>query len=102
MPIISKLEKSQVEFLLKNSNDPAIAKQFGITRQAVYNIRKKFNIPSSRSQLPSKQKQIIELRREGASVPKISIIVNKSQSYVYKILRSEARGARINTPDENP
>jgi transposase len=97
--MISKIEKSHLEYLLKNGNDNTVAKQFGVTRQAVYKMRKKFQIPPSK--IPSKRTQILELRRDGASVSKISIIVEKSQSYIYKILRIEAYGGRVNPPDKN-
>lgn len=101
MSIVSKMEKSQIEFLLKDGNDSTIANQFGITRQSIYKIRKKFQIPSARSRVSPKRKQIVELRRERVSVSKIAAITGTSQSYVYKILRSEERGSRINPPDKN-
>ena len=97
---ISEMEKGQIEFLLKGGNDNTVARQFGITRQMVYKIRKKFHIPSSRTN--TKRKQILELRREGTSVSKISIISGASPSYIYKILKGETRGPRVNTPDQNP
>ena len=101
MSILSKMEKGQIEFLFKDGNDCIIAKQFGVTRQFAYKIRKKFQIPSSRSKIYSKRKQIVNLRREGASVSSISVIVGMSQSYIYKILRSEIHGARVNSSNKN-
>lgn len=100
---LSKMGKNQIEFLLKDNNDPTVAKQFGITRQAVYNIRKKFGIPSSKSKASDKKQRIIELRNEGLSVTKVSSVCNVSQSYVYKVLK-EAFNAqkRENSSDQNP
>lgn len=92
MSVLSRMEKSQVEFLLKDNNDATVAEQFGVTRQAVYHVRKKFNIPSSRRYSLENIKKIIELRAAGTPVQKIATIVNMSHSYVYKILRGVLNG----------
>lgn len=102
MSALSKMEKSQIEFLLKDSNDSLVAKQFGVTRQAVWAIRKKFDLPSSRTGAQTRKLKILELRRDGLSVAKISATVNMSQSYVYKVLQSRKQdGKGVDTPNQD-
>ncbi len=102
MSTLSKMEKSQIEYLMRDSNDSIVAKQFGVTRQAVWAIRKKFDIPSSRVSSESRRIKIIELRKKGLSVAKISSVINMSQSYIYKVLKLRKRnGAGINTSKQD-
>ena len=89
---LSKMEKSQIEFLLRDNNDPAVAKQFGVTRQAVYAIRKKFGIASSRRSSNTRKNTILTMRREGVPIATIASSLHMSQSYVYKVLRQETNG----------
>jgi len=88
MSVLSKMEKSQLEFLMRDNNDSSVAKQFGVTRQAVYAIRKKYNIPSSRHNAPIRISRILDMKRQGTSAANIAHIVNVSQSYVYKVIRN--------------
>lgn len=101
MSALSKMVKSQIEFLLKDSNDAIVAKQFKVTRQAVFHIRQKFGIPSSRYRAKEKKETIVDLRRNGIPVSKISAITKMSESYIYKVLKGYKNGARIQTSDEN-
>lgn len=93
MTDLCKLNKNQIEYLLINNNDPAIAKQFGVTRQAVYAIRKKFNIPARRINT----KMIIEMKRQGKSVSKISTVTGVSISYIYKVLKNGINSSEKDT-----
>jgi len=97
---LSKMTREQVLFLLNESNDPAIAKQYGITRQAVFHIRKKFGIPSSRAGTEDRARKIVELRKQGTSVAEISSVLKKSQSHIYRVLRKN--GTRIDSTVKNP
>lgn len=102
MSALSKMEKSQVEFLLRDNNDSSVAKQFGVTRQAVYAIRRKFGIPSSRYKAPARRARILDMRRDGATVPKIATVLGMSQSYVYKVLRNNPEGLNGKSGAESP
>ena len=90
MSELSGMTQNQFEFLLKGNNDSSIARQFGITRQSVYNIRKKFGIKSSKNDF--KKKKIIELHQNGLGVTKIILATGMSQSYIYKVIH----GSRSN------
>jgi len=87
MSMLPKMEKSQVEFLMRDNDDPSAARQFGVTRQAIYALRKKFGIPSSRQKAPAIRDRILDMRTKGTPVSKIATSMNMSQSYVYKVIR---------------
>ena len=100
MSTLSGMGKEQIEFLLKDNNDAAVAKQFGVTSQAIYHIRKKFGIPPSRRVV--KKTNILDLKKQGASVAKIATIVRMSQSYVYKTLRGDCGKSRTEPSVKDP
>ena len=84
MSELSSMTRNQFEFVLRGNNDSSVAKQFGVTRQAVYHIRKKFGIQSVKNDF--KKKKIIELHGKGLGVTKIVQTTGMSQSYIYKVI----------------
>jgi len=98
---LSRMTKAQAELVFKEHNDSEVAKQFGITRQAVYHIRKKFSISSSRRLILPRNKKIMDLHRDGVAPGKIATIAGISMSYVYQIIKKEFYAGRVNSPEQN-
>lgn len=67
-------------------SDVCIARELGITKQAVYRLRKKYEITSSRSRIPKRNQKIIESRLAGKSVAAIARKFRLSPPMVYRIL----------------
>ena len=89
---LSRMTKEQLDLIFKDCNDIEVSKQFGITRQAVYHIRKKFNIPSSRRLISARNQRVVELSRDGVAPGKIATITGISMSYAYQIIKREKNG----------
>jgi len=100
MSSLSSMSREQLLLIFKNYNDCEVAKQFGVTRQSVYYIRKKFNIPSSRQHIQSRNKKVLELYKKDVKCCKIASIVGISLSYVYKIIKDN-NGGRKNSSEQN-
>lgn len=62
-----KLSKADlIKLLKKYTTDEAIAKKFGVTRQAIHQQRKKYGIKSSYADNPGRNRKIIALYKMGA------------------------------------
>ncbi|ERP31214.1 helix-turn-helix domain-containing protein [Chitinivibrio alkaliphilus] len=79
----------------KYHTDAAIAEFYGVTRQAIYKLRKKYGIPAYERSFAGRNTHIRLLYRQGLSVEKIARRYRVSQSSVYRILREEALGNRV-------
>ena len=85
MARISKndLIKLQKKFM----TDARIGEEFGITRQAVHQLRKKYGIDSRTAGNPERNKEMVELRDTGKSVETISKKFKLSIPQTYRILK---------------
>jgi hypothetical protein len=63
MPRINKTELIKLQKTLKT--DPAIGKKFGITRQAVHQIREKFGLPPVWTKNDTRNSKIYSLYKKG-------------------------------------
>ena len=63
MPRLSKAELIKLQ--KKLTTDEAIGKKFGITRQAVHQIRKKYGIVSNYAKNPARNAKIVALYKKG-------------------------------------
>jgi DNA-directed RNA polymerase specialized sigma subunit len=91
MARISKIQLIKLQKKLKQ--DAAIGKQFGITRQAVHQLRKKYGIASVIERNPIRNKEIVAAYKAGKAVAAIAKKCDLSVSYTYRII-SEAKGKR--------
>jgi DNA invertase Pin-like site-specific DNA recombinase len=85
MPRIAKSELIRLQKTLKT--DAKIGKKFGITRQAVHQLRKKYGIESRTVNNPARNKKIAALHRSGKSVEAISKKFDLSLPQTYRILK---------------
>lgn len=85
---LSKLSKmSFIQLQGKYGTDSKIAKAMGVTRQAVGQARKKFDLPSPRIKIDPRNDKISNLYNRGFSVREISKTTKLSVSHIYRILK---------------
>jgi DNA invertase Pin-like site-specific DNA recombinase len=66
--VMARISKAQLLKLQKKyKTDAAIGEQFGITRQAVHQLRKKYGIESSLAKNPERNAEIVRLYDNGTS-----------------------------------
>jgi hypothetical protein len=75
----------------KYKRDAAIGEQFGITRQAVHQLRKKYGIGSIIEENPERNTEILAMYEGGKTVAAIAKKYDLSISYTYRII-SEIKG----------
>ena len=90
MPRISKAEFLKLQ--KKLVTDAAIGEKFGITRQAVHQIRKLYGIPSSIADNPERNEKIIALYKKGTSGTAIAKKFDLSISQAYRIINDAGAG----------
>ncbi|MFW5784869.1 MAG: helix-turn-helix domain-containing protein [Chitinispirillaceae bacterium] len=91
---MAKISKSQLEKLQKkHQTDDAIGKLFGITRQAVHQLRQKYDIPAVQDKNESRNLDIIRLYNEGVTGTKIARRFNLSISQTYRVI-NEVKNAK--------
>jgi hypothetical protein len=91
---MARISKSQLIKLQKKlKQDAAIGKQYGITRQAVHQLRKKYGIASVIEKNPIRNKEIVSAYKGGKAVATIAKKYDLSISYTYRII-SEAKGKK--------
>ncbi|NLD94576.1 MAG: helix-turn-helix domain-containing protein [Fibrobacter sp.] len=85
MARISKAELIKLQ--KKFGTDAKIGEEFGITRQAVHQLRKKYGIDSRTSSNPDRNKDMVDMRDSGHSVEAIAKKVKLSVPQTYRILK---------------
>jgi transposase len=80
-----------VRFQATLKTDAAIGKKFGITRQAVHQLRRKYGIPFNRNKYRERNALVTSLFRKGASGAAVARKVRLSLSQVYRILKTQRR-----------
>jgi len=89
---MARISKSQLERLQKKyQTDDAIGKLFGITRQAVHQLRIKYGIDPVEDKNKSRNSDIVKQYDNGAAGTKLADKYKLSISQTYRII-NETRG----------
>lgn len=84
---MARISKAQLIKLQKKfTTDAAIGEQFGITRQAVHQLRKKYGIDSSLANNPERNAEIVKLYDSGTSGTALAKKYKLSISQTYRII----------------
>jgi DNA-directed RNA polymerase specialized sigma subunit len=87
MAIVTKDELKKLQKTLKT--DAAIAEKFGITRQAIHQLRVKYGIESDRNKNKERNEKIVGLYKKGKTGTKIAEDMDLSISQVYRIIKKK-------------
>ncbi|HEX2955357.1 MAG TPA: hypothetical protein VHO70_00915 [Chitinispirillaceae bacterium] len=92
MARISKQELIRLQKKFKT--DARIGEEFGITRQAVHQLRKKYGIESRTAGNPERNKEMVDMRDSGSSVEAIAKKYKLSIPQTYRILKETAAASK--------
>ena len=86
---MARIGKNQLISLQKKyKTDEAIAKLYGLSRQAIHQLRQKYRIETISDKYNERNSQILELYSSGVSVSKISKKFNLSITHIYRIIKN--------------
>ena len=89
---MARISKTQLIKLQKKlKTDAAIGEQFGITRQAVHQLRKKYGIDSSLADNPQRNAEIVTAYGKGASGTALAKKYKLSISQTYRIINESKK-----------
>ena len=89
---MARISKTQLIKLQKKlKTDAAIGEQFGITRQAVHQLRKKYGIESSLADNPQRNAEIVTMYGKGASGTTLAKKYKLSISQTYRIINESKK-----------
>lgn len=89
---MARISKAQLMKLQKKlQTDAAIGEQFGITRQAVHQLRKKYGIDSSLADNPKRNADIVGMYEGGASGTALAKKFKLSISQTYRIINESKK-----------
>jgi hypothetical protein len=89
---MARMTKAQLIRLQKKyKTDVAIGKEFGITRQAIHQLRKKYGIESNLINNPGRNFDMYNMYKDGISVRKLQKHYNLSSSQTYRIINNQKR-----------
>jgi hypothetical protein len=92
---MARISKADLVKLQKKLiTDAAIGEQFGITRQAVHQLRKKYGIESSLSNNPERNTEIVSLYDAGTPGTDIAKKYKLSISQTYRIINETKKPAK--------
>jgi DNA invertase Pin-like site-specific DNA recombinase len=84
-----KVSKNQLLALQKKlTTDEAIGKKFGVTRQAIHQLRKKYGIASNYAKNPERNRKIIVLYKKVAPGTAIAKKTGLSVTQTYRIINA--------------
>jgi DNA invertase Pin-like site-specific DNA recombinase len=89
MALASKSELIRLQNTLKT--DEAIAKKFGVTRQAIHQLRAKYGIESRRALNPARDKKILAMYKSGKTGLEIAKKFGLSVSQTYRVLSTKKK-----------
>ncbi|HON10846.1 MAG TPA: helix-turn-helix domain-containing protein [Chitinispirillaceae bacterium] len=92
MARISKAELIRLQKKFKT--DARIGEEFGITRQAVHQLRKKYGIESRTAGNPERNREMVSMRDSGHSVEAIAKKFKLSIPQTYRILKETASSGK--------
>jgi DNA invertase Pin-like site-specific DNA recombinase len=89
---MAKVSKSELIKLYKTlKSDEVIGKKFGVTRQAIHQLRKKYGIESKYTLNPERNDKIIELYKKGSSGTALAKKLGLSVSQTYRIINASEK-----------
>jgi len=92
---MARISKAQLIKLQKRFvTDAAIGEQYGITRQAVHQLRKKFGIDSSIAENDKRNADIIKAYKGGASGTALAKKFKLSISQTYRIINESNKSGK--------
>jgi hypothetical protein len=92
---MARISKAQLIKLQKKfKTDAAIGEQFGITRQAVHQLRKKYEIESSLADNPQRNGDIVKAYEGGASGTALAKKFGLSISQTYRIINESNKSKK--------
>jgi DNA invertase Pin-like site-specific DNA recombinase len=92
---MARISKAQLVKLQKKfTTDAAIGEQFGITRQAVHQLRKKYEIESSLADNPERNADIVKAYESGISGTALAKKFKLSISQTYRIINESKKTAK--------
>jgi len=92
---MARISKAQLIKLQKKfTTDAAIGEQFGITRQAVHQLRKKYEIESSLADNPERNSDIVKAYESGISGTALAKKFKLSISQTYRIINESKKSAK--------
>jgi len=84
---MARIGKEQLERLQKKyKTDAAIARIYGLTRQAVYQLRKQYGLKPSSDKSSDRNREVKRLRSMGISAKMLSVKFRLSTTHIYRIL----------------
>lgn len=92
MAKISKAELIRLQKKLKT--DARIGEEFGITRQAIHQLRKKYGIESRIAGNKERNIELVKLREAGKSVESLAKKYDLSVPQTYRIINEAASGTK--------
>jgi len=84
MATISKQELVRLQ--KKYQTDARIGEEFGITRQAVHQLRKKYEIESVRRDMDERNENIVAMQNNGKKITEIAKKYDLSIPTIYRII----------------
>ena len=85
---MARIGKEQlIKLQKKYKTDAAIAKLYGLTRQAIAQQRKRFGIPAAKDKYDDRNNKVKALRDKGISVAKLAVKFKLSKMHIYRILK---------------
>jgi hypothetical protein len=100
MATISKAELIRLQKKFKT--DARIGEEFGITRQAIHQLRKKYGIESRTAGNTERNKEIVESRDAGQSVESLAKKFSLSIPQTYRIIKETSASAVKATKKKAP
>jgi Mor family transcriptional regulator len=92
---MARISKAQlIKLQKKMKTDAAIGEQFGITRQAVHQLRKKYGIDSSIVDNPIRNSKIVKMYQGGTSGTALAKKFNLSVSQTYRVINESKAGKK--------
>jgi DNA invertase Pin-like site-specific DNA recombinase len=92
---MARISKTQLIKLQKTLvTDAAVGEKFGITRQAVHQLRKKYGIESSLVDNPERNAKIIALYKKGSTGITLAKKFDLSISQAYRIINEAGSGKK--------
>jgi hypothetical protein len=89
---MGKISKQELIRLQKKlCTDAAIGEKFGITRQAIHQLRKKYGIDSRYAKNDERNNKVVALYKKGLSGTAIAEKVGLSVSRTYKIINGPGK-----------
>ncbi len=89
---MARIGKKQLVILQKKyKTDQAVAKLYGMTRQGIHRLRRKYGIAAIDDKYSGRNTTIIDMHKQGFSVIKLAKKFGFSSTHVYRIIKSGNR-----------